>query len=137
MLLMLLTICITSILLTQAKEKAVVLNQVAIDAFLKAHNDERANHSLLPLVWDQTLSDYAGKWSANCKWEHSEGIYGENLYSSSAKSDNVDSAKHAVKAWNSCMARHTVIGLWHHPLQIGQNVDHLCGVGNYVGEKPY
>ncbi|KAL1685017.1 fruiting body protein SC7 [Schizophyllum commune] len=51
--------------------------QSEIDQWLKAHNDERAQHGAVALVWNQTLSDKAADWASQCIWEHSNS--GQNL----------------------------------------------------------
>jgi len=47
-----------------------------IDAYLKAHNDFRAQHGAQPLTWSSDLSATAQKWANGCKFEHSHGQYG-------------------------------------------------------------
>ena len=51
--------------------------QSEIDQWLEAHNDERAQHGAVALVWNQTLSDKAADWASQCIWEHSNS--GQNL----------------------------------------------------------
>jgi uncharacterized protein YkwD len=43
------------------------------------HNKYRTKHHAPPLKWDETLANYAQKWSNGCVFEHSQGQYGENL----------------------------------------------------------
>ncbi|KAH9523310.1 hypothetical protein Btru_066357 [Bulinus truncatus] len=100
MLLNLFILYIATTVLTQA-ETPDLLTQEVIDAFLQAHNDARADVSVPPLVWDETLSNYAADWSSNCEFKHSGGNYGENIYGSSSKVDNVQVAQSSVKSWNS------------------------------------
>jgi uncharacterized protein YkwD len=53
-------------------------------AFLDAHNADRAKHCAAPLTWSQKLADAAQRWANSlrddgCKFGHSGGQYGENL----------------------------------------------------------
>jgi len=47
-----------------------------IEEALKAHNDFRALHGADPLVWDETVANYAVDWTSRCVFEHSGGPYG-------------------------------------------------------------
>lgn len=49
------------------------------DIILKVSNAYRKQHSASPLVWNETLAEYAFHYAKKCKWEHSHGPYGENL----------------------------------------------------------
>ncbi|GAA6036493.1 hypothetical protein JCM8097_003533 [Rhodosporidiobolus ruineniae] len=54
------------------------------DAALNEHNRFRALHAAPALTWNQNLADAAGRWAANCVFQHSQGAvgpYGENLAS--------------------------------------------------------
>ncbi|KAH9524801.1 hypothetical protein Btru_027858 [Bulinus truncatus] len=92
--------CIAVIALTRT-DTAEVLTQDVINAFLQAHNDARALVSVPPLVWDQTLSDYAAKWSSGCVWTHTNGAYGGNIHCSYPLKDNALAAQDAVTLWKS------------------------------------
>ncbi|KAJ5670785.1 uncharacterized protein N7477_006148 [Penicillium maclennaniae] len=46
---------------------------------LQVSNDYRHTHDAEPLVWNETLTEYAQKWAKACVWRHSHGPYGENL----------------------------------------------------------
>lgn len=48
-------------------------------ATLDAHNVARARWGAAPLLWSQTLADYAQTVSNTCRFAHSNGPYGENL----------------------------------------------------------
>ncbi|CAE6428659.1 unnamed protein product [Rhizoctonia solani] len=68
-----------------------------IDAYLKGHNDIRAQHGASPLTWATDLSAAAAKWAGNCVWEHSQGQigdFGENLAAGTGLG-----AAAAVKMW--------------------------------------
>lgn len=49
-----------------------------------AHNTARTAEGATPplagMTWDETLVTEAAAWAAKCKWEHSMGASGENLY---------------------------------------------------------
>ncbi|KAL0412642.1 UNVERIFIED_CONTAM: Pathogenesis-related protein 1A [Sesamum radiatum] len=57
--------------------------QSSPQAFLDAHNRARAQVGVRPLVWNETVAnyalDYAHKRYGDCELEHSQGPYGENL----------------------------------------------------------
>ncbi|CAE6415913.1 unnamed protein product [Rhizoctonia solani] len=68
-----------------------------IDAYLKGHNDIRAQHGASPLTWATDLAAAAAKWAENCVWEHSQGkvgAFGENLAAGTGLG-----AAAAVKMW--------------------------------------
>ncbi|GAB1520743.1 hypothetical protein RhiTH_003831 [Rhizoctonia solani] len=68
-----------------------------IDAYLKGHNDIRANHGAVPLTWAPDLAAAAAKWAEKCVWKHSQGevgAFGENLAAGSGLG-----ATAAVKMW--------------------------------------
>ncbi|KAJ7646605.1 PR-1-like protein [Roridomyces roridus] len=53
-----------------------------IQSYLDLHNNERANHGAVALVWNNTLADAAQNWANQCTGTHSGGSlgpYGENL----------------------------------------------------------
>ncbi|KAJ7284081.1 PR-1-like protein [Mycena rebaudengoi] len=60
------------------------LSVSSINAFLSAHNTERAEHGAPNLVWNSTLAQAAKTWARSCQLKHSDGSlldrpYGENL----------------------------------------------------------
>ncbi|CUA67490.1 Fruiting body protein SC7 [Rhizoctonia solani] len=68
-----------------------------IDAYLKGHNDIRAQHGASALTWATDLAAAAAKWAGNCVWEHSKGqvgSFGENLAAGTSLG-----AAAAVKMW--------------------------------------
>ncbi|KAL5640308.1 hypothetical protein ACGC1H_007545 [Rhizoctonia solani] len=68
-----------------------------IDAYLKGHNDIRAQHGASPLVWATDLAAAAAMWAENCVWKHSQGQvgdFGENLAAGTGLG-----AAAAVKMW--------------------------------------
>jgi uncharacterized protein YkwD len=83
-----------------------------------AHNMARANATptpspaLNPLTWDATLAQAAQTVAAVCKFEHSNGSYGENLYASAGfaptgaavVNDWVGEAADYTYATNTCAA---------------------------------
>lgn len=46
---------------------------------LALHNQMRAAHQAPPLVWNNTLANYAAQYASQCRFKHSHGPYGENL----------------------------------------------------------
>lgn len=53
-----------------------------MQAYLKSHNDARAQHGAADLTWSVELIAAAQKWADGCKFEHSAGLlrpFGENL----------------------------------------------------------
>lgn len=64
-------------------------------AALDSHNAARARYGAPPLVWSDTLAQFAHSVSSTCKMEHSGGPYGENL----AWGTNMDTCAHGVQLW--------------------------------------
>ncbi|KAG9079661.1 hypothetical protein FS749_008330 [Ceratobasidium sp. UAMH 11750] len=64
-------------------------------AYLNAHNKERAAHGAQALVWDDGLSASAQKWANQCKFKHSQS--GENL----AAGTGNPSIATAIGWWNA------------------------------------
>ncbi|KAL2421216.1 hypothetical protein ABEF95_006454 [Exophiala dermatitidis] len=62
-------------------------------SILNSTNWYRHEHSSGYIYWNETLAEYAQKYSEKCVWSHSHGEYGENLAQGYA---NVTSA---VEAW--------------------------------------
>ncbi|OJD32700.1 extracellular scp domain protein [Diplodia corticola] len=60
---------------------------------LNISNTVRQNYNASALLWNNTLADYAQAWSEGCRFEHSNGPYGENLAAT------YPSAADAVTAW--------------------------------------
>lgn len=62
---------------------AYELNTTFAEIMLKGHNDKRSMHQAQKLAWNNTLFDYASKFTDkyDCSGvlKHSGGIYGENL----------------------------------------------------------
>jgi uncharacterized protein YkwD len=53
-----------------------------VTAYLKAHNDVRAQHNASPLTWSNEAAAKAQEWANKCVFKHSGGSlgpYGENL----------------------------------------------------------
>ncbi|CAL9002432.1 unnamed protein product [Prunus brigantina] len=51
--------------------------------FIMAHNEIRKAESMPPLVWNETLAQFAEDWAkkqTDCGMRHSKGLYGENLF---------------------------------------------------------
>ncbi|MGC4121119.1 MAG: CAP domain-containing protein [Myxococcales bacterium] len=70
-----------------AKADAGVPADPTVAAWLKEHNDVRANAQPIPspalpaLIWNADAAAVAGAWAAKCTWNHnsSRGSYGENI----------------------------------------------------------
>ncbi|KAF2670945.1 PR-1-like protein [Microthyrium microscopicum] len=55
-------------------------NQTALHTFyVNKHNDYRARHGVPPLEFDVNLVNYAYEHASRCRFEHSNGPFGENL----------------------------------------------------------
>ncbi|KAL1557867.1 basic form of pathogenesis-related protein 1-like [Salvia divinorum] len=132
--------------------------------YIRAHNKARAKVKVGPLVWNETLAEYARAYavvrSQDCEMQHSDGPYGENLAAGSWQV----SAKEAVRMWVderplydvkagickgewSCCLHYTQV-VWRRSQRVG--CAHIpcpddwtfviCNYdppGNYVGERPY
>ncbi|KAH9488074.1 hypothetical protein Btru_065469 [Bulinus truncatus] len=92
MLFKLLIIFAATVAVTES-ETPEVMTKCVIDAFLKVHNEARANVSVPPLVWSDKLISYASDWSARCKFEHSHGDFGENIFATSTARDDGSSSE--------------------------------------------
>jgi uncharacterized protein YkwD len=71
------------------------------DAYLRAHNNERAKHGAAALTWSTTLEAAAQKWANKCVFKHSGGTlgpYGENLAAGTGSAYSIASA---VGSWNA------------------------------------
>ncbi|CAN8276180.1 unnamed protein product [Cochlearia groenlandica] len=129
-----------------------------------AHNIARAAVGVAPLVWDETVANYARAYAsqrqADCALEHSQGgPYGENL----AKSTGELSGVAAVNMWvdeqvdydyssNTCvegkMCGHYTQVVWRNSERVGC-AKVICNDGgtfitcnydprgNYIGQLPY
>ena len=112
-----------------------------------AHNAARAavmpaaTPAIPPLVWSATLAATAQAWADGCKFEHSGGKYGENLYASAGQAVTpqavVDSwvgeAKDYDYAANSCsgVCGHYTQVVWRDSAKLG------CGVTNCSKNSPF
>jgi pathogenesis-related protein 1 len=72
----------------------------AIANLLTLHNSERAQVSVGDLSWSAALADQAVAWGRNCRFEHSHGSTGENLYATSRLNISDSQAfSAAVSSW--------------------------------------
>lgn len=133
-----------------------------------AHNGYRQAKGLPPLTWDPQIAAvaqaYAQTMSRDCRFEHSGGAYGENLYASYPQ--GTATGEKAVHSWmseepwydyatNSCSpppdesCGHYTQVLWRSTARVG------CGLaacangtwdfvvcnydppGNFIGQRPY
>ncbi|KAH9488071.1 hypothetical protein Btru_065463 [Bulinus truncatus] len=100
---LLLTFCLSATIALTLAETPEVLTQDVINVLLKGHNDARAAVSLPPLVWNETLSEYASNWTSQCILKHSQGPYGENNAYTSSR-DNLMAAQSSIQMWSSEIA---------------------------------
>nr|AOC97493.1 pathogenesis related protein 1 [Flammulina velutipes]WKW83177.1 PR1 [Flammulina filiformis] len=112
------------------------LSQADIDAYLKGHNDVRANHGANALTWNNDLSAAAQKWADNCVFEHSGGVlgsFGENL---SAGSGDFSIAA-GIKGWtdevkdynpSNPVASHFTQVVWKDTTEVGCAVASCGGI---------
>ncbi|KAH9524790.1 hypothetical protein Btru_027833 [Bulinus truncatus] len=148
---------------------AVLMTQPVINTFLAVHNAARAAVSVGPLRWNNTLSNIAANLSVGtgCKFQHSGGPFGENVFGSSPLSRfNKGLAEAAVKAfvvekafvdakW-SCLGRkikscgHYTQVVWRSTTSVGCAIFHCPNAryknlvfceyfprGNFLGQKPF
>ncbi|KAK8518472.1 hypothetical protein V6N13_027945 [Hibiscus sabdariffa] len=80
----------------ESEEKPKNARKETPEDILKAHNEFRAEVGVPPLVWNESLVEYADNYAKkrvnDCKMEHSMGPYGENLaggYEDSTITDSV------------------------------------------------
>jgi uncharacterized protein YkwD len=97
----LLVLCLScsfqSVLYISSQQEAVKIDK---KAFLDRHNYYRKKVGVPPVVWDDALAAYAGKWAQRlalkCEMQHrSKTKYGENIYTHSNKASSVQ----AVDKW--------------------------------------
>lgn len=71
--------------------------------YLDPQNAARQEVGVGPLVWDDTLADYArnyaGQRSTDCVLQHSGGPYGENIYGGPGSGFGRFNARDAVASW--------------------------------------
>jgi pathogenesis-related protein 1 len=136
-----------------------------------AHNAARANVSppaatpIPPLAWSGAIAQVAQAYADKCVFQHSKGVYGENLYASSGQStpdqvvaswvSEVADYDYATNTCNGQACGHYTQVVWAASAKLGCGVTNctsnspfgsgswqiwVCNYdppGNYVGEKPY
>ncbi len=114
-----------------------------------AHNQARANalpspgSPLTPLAWSSTIADVAQSYAERCRFEHSDGDLGENLY---VESGQTASPAEVVASWaseiafydyaaNSCAPReqcgHYTQIVWSDTRRVG------CGRARCTSNSPF
>ena len=148
-------------------EPAALLGITAAHNAARAAVSPAASPAIPNLVWSKTVASAAQTWADRCKFEHSGGKYGENIYASGGKDVNaadvigswVGEAKDYDYASNKCsgVCGHYTQVVWRKSTQLGcaaakcstnspfgtgfpewQFV--VCNYdppGNFNGEKPY
>ncbi len=112
-----------------------------------AHNAARAavspaaSPAIAPLAWSSDLAATAQAWANGCKFQHSAGKYGENLYASAGQNVSpadvvaswVGEAKDYDYAANSCsgVCGHYTQVVWRDSVRLG------CGMTNCTTSSPF
>jgi pathogenesis-related protein 1 len=136
----------------------------------EAHNAARAavvpaaSPDIPPLAWSSDVAGVAQAWADGCKFQHSGGVYGENLYATTGSATPeavvaswVSEDADYVYATNTCSAvcGHYTQVVWRDSMHLGCGVTDctesspfgsgawqlwVCNYdppGNFDGEKPY
>ncbi|KAI3904722.1 hypothetical protein MKW92_038341 [Papaver armeniacum] len=133
--------------------------------YLKGHNDARAIVGVAPLVWNETVADYARDYAneraADCNLIHSGGPYGENIAMGSSgwpfpvkyavvmwvsEESDYDYASNSCRSDKACL--HYTQVVWRNTIYLGcakvicdnGGTFITCSYdppGNYDGERPY
>ncbi|XP_074359731.1 pathogenesis-related protein 1A-like [Apium graveolens] len=138
------------------------IDPLASQDFLVVHNKARAEVGVAPLIWNDTVAAYAQNYAVqraeDCKLQHSDGAYGENIAEASWDLSPIE----AVKMWvdekqffdyrsNKCNGGdclHYTQVVWHNSVSVGcakvqcrnQWYFVTCNYdppGNFVGERAY
>jgi uncharacterized protein YkwD len=118
----------------------------AMSGMTAAHNQVRANVSpaanpaLPPLTWSSTVAATAQAWANGCKFTHSGGSYGENIYATtgsatpaavvSSWASEVSDYDYATNACSGVCGHYTQV-VWRDSLRLG------CGVANCTTGSPF
>ncbi|KAK1402048.1 basic form of pathogenesis-related protein 1-like [Heracleum sosnowskyi] len=135
----------------------------ACQDFLDVHNKARAEVGVAPLKWNDAVAAYAQNYAVeraeDCKLQHSDGAYGENIAEASWDLSPIE----AVKMWvdekpffdyssNKCNGGdclHYTQVVWRNSVSVGcakvqcrnnQWYFVTCNYdppGNFIGERPY
>jgi uncharacterized protein YkwD len=111
-----------------------------------AHNAARAavmppaSPAIPPLAWSGAVADVAQAWADNCMFQHSGGMYGENIYAGT----NAATPQAVVDAWmaeassydyatNTCTGTcgHYTQVVWRASARLG------CGVASCTENSPF
>nr|P35795.1 RecName: Full=Fruiting body protein SC14; Flags: Precursor [Schizophyllum commune]AAA16208.1 pSc14 protein [Schizophyllum commune] len=118
-------------------------SQDEIDQWLTAHNDERAQHGPVPLVWNQDLQNAAMSWASRCVYKHNRG--GQNIAARyNTRANFPREIDRAVGQWNNERgeynattfkgAGHWTQVVWKHSRNLGCAA-YSCPQGT-LGKKP-
>ncbi|KAH9485645.1 Pathogenesis-related protein PRB1-3 [Psilocybe cubensis] len=69
-----------------------------MNSVISSHNTNRAAYGASAVTWNANLYPGALSWAQACKFQHSGGNYGENLYAASGSSNIMADG---MKAWMS------------------------------------
>ncbi|KAJ6754885.1 CYSTEINE-RICH SECRETORY PROTEIN-RELATED [Salix purpurea] len=130
--------------------------------FLNAHNTARASVGVIPMIWDDTVADFALSYinglRRSCRMVHSRGPYGENLAWGSANLAGIAAVKNWVREReyyhynsNSCVGgqcSHYTQVIWRKSVRLGcakvrcNNGGTIISCnyyprGNIKGQRPY
>ncbi|KAG1341838.1 Pathogenesis-related protein 1B [Cocos nucifera] len=135
--------------------------------YVDGHNTARSEVGVGPIEWNSTLESYAVNYAnqraGDCQLIHSQGTYGENIYTGYGQgySDGVDAVRYWYNekpfynyVWNQCSGGvdclHYTQMVWRNSARIGCARVECSGFGgryfvtcnydppgNILGERPY
>jgi pathogenesis-related protein 1 len=122
-------------------EPATQMGMTAAHNAARAAVSPAANPAIAPLTWSSEIAATAQAWADGCKFQHSAGKYGENLYASGGANTTpqdvvaswVGEAKDYDYAANSCsgVCGHYTQVVWRKSTKLG------CGVTNCTKNSPF
>lgn len=97
---------VTSLTQTTAPASAESTPQDIRDQTLASANAARAKYGARPLKWNDSLYTGADQWARQCKFQRGPGSHGENLFVTTAASDNRTTIKTAFESWMAEAAKY-------------------------------